>query len=212
MSHRSTTIYSFLVYLLLSSAYHCQPVQAGPPALVPRTGQTGCWDAAGSAIACATTGQDGDLRKGVVWPSPRFTNNGDGTVTDNLTGLIWLIDSNCFGGRNWSSSLTDAATLANGSCGLSDGSTAGQWRLPTANELRSLTCDQYKSPALPNAAGTSQWTAGSPFTGVQSNVYWSSTMSAADTANAWGVNFNDGGVYATNRAVTAYVWPVRGGQ
>ncbi len=46
---------------------------------VPRTGQT---------ISYAA-GDDGDLQKEVAWPKPRFTDLGDGTVTDNLTGLIW---------------------------------------------------------------------------------------------------------------------------
>ena len=36
-------------------------------------------------------------KKGVAWPNPRFTDNGNGTVTDNLTGLIWLKNANCFG-------------------------------------------------------------------------------------------------------------------
>ena len=36
-------------------------------------------------------------QKGVAWPNPRFTDNGNGTVTDNLTGLIWLKNANCFG-------------------------------------------------------------------------------------------------------------------
>ncbi len=35
-------------------------------------------------------GDDGALRKGTAWPEVRFTVNGDGTVTDHLTGLIWL--------------------------------------------------------------------------------------------------------------------------
>ena len=64
------------------------------PAPVPKTGQTTSY----------TTGDDGDLEMGVPWPSPRFTDKGDGTVTDNLTGLIWLKDANCFGGRTWISS------------------------------------------------------------------------------------------------------------
>lgn len=28
---------------------------------------------------------------------PRFTDNADGTVTDNQAGLIWLKDADCFG-------------------------------------------------------------------------------------------------------------------
>jgi hypothetical protein len=43
---------------------------------VPKTGQTTAYVA----------GNDGYLEKGVAWPDPRFTDNGDGTVTDNLTG------------------------------------------------------------------------------------------------------------------------------
>ena len=39
------------------------------------------------------TGHDGDYQMGVPWPDPRFTDNEDGTVTDNLTGLIWLEDA-----------------------------------------------------------------------------------------------------------------------
>src|SRR6184192_2353013 len=40
---------------------------------------------------------DSYLRRGVLWPDPRFTDNGNGSVKDNLTGLIWLKNSNCFG-------------------------------------------------------------------------------------------------------------------
>ena len=38
---------------------------------------------------------DGLLRAGIEWPAPRFTDNGDGTVTDSLTGLMWLKDGGC---------------------------------------------------------------------------------------------------------------------
>ena len=57
------------------------------PAMLPKTGQTTSYAA----------GDDGALQKGVAWPNPRFTDNGNGTVTDNLTGLIWLKNANCFG-------------------------------------------------------------------------------------------------------------------
>jgi hypothetical protein len=45
------------------------------------------------------TGDDGDYEHGAMWPDPRFTDNGNGTITDNLTGLIWLKDADCFGQR-----------------------------------------------------------------------------------------------------------------
>ena len=83
-----------------------------PPAPIADTGQKGCWDGLGAEINCAGTGQDGEFQAGVDWASPRFTDNGDGTVTDNLTGLRWLKDADCFGARSWSEALSDANTLA----------------------------------------------------------------------------------------------------
>ncbi|MFH0343306.1 MAG: hypothetical protein ACHBNF_14550 [Chromatiales bacterium] len=62
---------------------------------LPQTGQTNCFDSIGQEISCEGTGQDAELRKGTSWPNPRFTDNGDGTITDNLTGLMWLKDANC---------------------------------------------------------------------------------------------------------------------
>ncbi|HET9062761.1 MAG TPA: hypothetical protein VFO62_05685 [Candidatus Binatia bacterium] len=54
---------------------------------VPVTGQTTCYGLVdGLEIACASTGQDGELRRG---RERSFTDNGDRTVTDNLTGLMW---------------------------------------------------------------------------------------------------------------------------
>ena len=61
------------------------------PAGVPKTGQTTSY----------ATGDDGDLERGVELVTPRFTDNGDGTVADNQTGLIWLKNANCFGQRAW---------------------------------------------------------------------------------------------------------------
>lgn len=58
---------------------------------VPRTGQVTCYDTTGFTVDCAGTGQDGDLQKGAAWPDPRFTNQGDGTVRDNLTNLVWMV-------------------------------------------------------------------------------------------------------------------------
>ena len=67
----------------------------GGPCGVPKTGQTGCWDAGGTSIPCAGTGQDGEYQAGVS-VDPRLTDNGDGTVTDNLTELVWLTNADCF--------------------------------------------------------------------------------------------------------------------
>ena len=60
---------------------------------LPRSGQSNCFDGSGDVTDCATgigAGQEGHIQPGIEWPIPRFTKNGDGTVTDNLTGLVWL--------------------------------------------------------------------------------------------------------------------------
>jgi hypothetical protein len=170
--------------------------------VVEKTGQTTSY----------STGDDGDLQRGMAWPIPSFTDNGDGTVADNLTGLIWMKNANCFGGKNWNAALTAYNALADGTCGLSDGSAAGDWRLPNIKELHSLVHYGVYAPALPNTAGTGKWAEGDLFTGVQSDNYWSSTTLARYTYRAWVVNFNNGYVYHHDKNNTYYVWCVRGGQ
>jgi hypothetical protein len=88
---------------------------------VPKTGQTSQYDG---------ENDDGYLEEGVSWPTPRFTDNGDGTLTDNLTGLMWDQDGNQFGARTWAQAFDDIA-----------GHTAGNyndWRVPNEYERESL--------------------------------------------------------------------------
>jgi hypothetical protein len=127
-----------------------------PLALVPKTGQTTSYD----------TGDDGYHQAGVAIPNPRFTDNTDGTVIDNLTGLVWLKNANCFGEKVWATALTDSNSLNNGECGLTDGSDEGDWRLPNRFELESLLDLGNYNPALPS---------GHPFLYVQNHYYWTST-------------------------------------
>jgi len=184
------------------------------PAPVPKTGQTICYDSSGDIISCDGIGQDGDLQKGVAWPNPRFTDNGNGTVTDNLTGLIWLKNANCYGTRSWAQAPADCNGLNSGECGLSDGSVEGNWRLPSLFELESLRDMAYYNLALSNTAGTGQWTEGDPFNIVQSSYYWSSTTYAPYPSAAWIVSFGDGPVGGGGKLSGGpfCVWPVRGGQ
>ncbi len=203
-------------------------VISGPaiPAQVPRTGQTTCYDATGAVVTCGTgigLAQDGHLQLGVTWPNPRFTKNGDGTVTDNLTGLIWLEDLDCAQETmDWASALAFANTLFDGStdhnsldCDLSDQSAVGAWRLPNVRAMQSLVHYGFYSASLPDTAGTGQWAEDDPFQGVQTSdvFYWTSTPQASGTDQVWvvgmarGVTTNSDGDIGTN-----LVWPVRGGQ
>jgi hypothetical protein len=173
---------------------------------VAQTGQNGCWDESGVPIACAGTGQDGEYEKGVS-VAPRFMDNADGTVTDNLTGLIWLQDADCFGQQDWITALSNANTLASASDSctpdLTDSSVAGDWRLPNIKELQSLLDYGESEPALP---------AGHPFAGVQLDYYWSSTTAAGIPDNAWGALLNIGVVIIGDKTTNLSVLPVRGGQ
>jgi hypothetical protein len=180
------------------------------PARVGKTGQTGCFDNAGAPIPCAGTGQDGELRPGVAWPSPRFSDNADGTVTDMLTGLVWLKNADCFGSGGWIAALDFAENLASPACGLTDGSVAGDWRLPSINELQSLVDYGHSGPALSNAAGTGQWSSGDAFVNVQADHYWSSTSIEYVSSYAWYLYLYSGGVGGSDKISGQYfVWPVR---
>jgi hypothetical protein len=166
------------------------------PAPVQKTGQTTSFT--------ATAGEDGDLQKGVPWPAPRFTDNGNGTITDNVTKLIWLKNANAFGTRTWEQALADCNSLATGQAGLTDGSQAGDWRLPNMTEMCSVMDFSMYDPSLPS---------GHPFTGVQSSDYWVSTTYANNTGNAWVVSMLNGGThYGNAKSASRPIWPVRGGQ
>jgi hypothetical protein len=182
---------------------NCGP-SSGVPAPVPQTGQTMPFAA----------GDDGSIRAGVPWPSPRFTDHGNGTVRDNLTGLIWLKLATCFGDQSWQDALNAANALASGSCGLSDGSVAGDWRLPNIRELLSLVGFGFFNPALSNAAGTGKCTTTDcAFSGViLTSIYWSSTTIAdfSGPSFPWGMDLYFG--HTGNFSVSVgFAWPVRGG-
>ncbi len=141
----------------------------------------------------------------------RWCDNGDGTVTDMETGLVWLqnaswggeyafwVDSSIgINAHNRAAQLWDGSPWE-GSANLSDGSVEGDWRLPTLSELKGLT------------SGTELALSGSPraFTGIQSSSYWSSTASASRVFLAWDVSLYDGFVIDVLKTATHYVWPVR---
>jgi hypothetical protein len=165
---------------------------------LPKTGQTTSY----------AVGDDGDIQSGVDWPYPRFSDNGDGAVTDELTGLMWTKDAGtptvgaCSGGiKTWQGALDYAACLNTSNyLGHHD------WRLPNLNELISLVnAGQANSAVWLNTQG---------FTNTAS-YYWSSTTYAHGPGFAWYVGFCHGKVshYCKhNNYGSMYVRCVRGGQ
>jgi len=186
-----------LMLVLAAILAPCANVQAAP-ADVPETGQITCNDAAGAVIACTNTGQDGDLKAGVAWPSPRFVAGAGATaacVTDNLTGLMWVQAPNATN-VDWATALTTANNLT--LCGFTD------WRLPNIHELESLVNS--------GAANQAAFLNGQGFTGVAVLSYWSSTTGALFPDTAWLVLMSDGTVDTAQKLVGLRAWPVRAGQ
>lgn len=174
---------------------------------LPRTGQTTCYNASGSSIACAGTGQDGELQIGAAWPGTRFADNGDLTVLDNLTGLIWTKDgktpgtATCEPGgtKSWQGALDYMKCLnTNNYLGHND------WRLPNRKALWSLVhAGQNISANWLNLQGLSN---------VQADAYWSSSSVVGYTSDAWIVALYGGNVNDYHKSSSYYVWPVRSGQ
>jgi hypothetical protein len=146
---------SFLGWLFLGGPAPACPAAGEGPSGLPDTGQSRCFDDAGAEISCdsaACPGQDGRYATGCP-PEGRFTDHGDGTVTDRCTGLMWQRDTadvNGDGQANDDDSASWCAALAY----CEDLNFAGHddWRLPNVRELLSLAdygrLDQSIAPAF----------------------------------------------------------------
>ncbi|MBI5375601.1 MAG: DUF1566 domain-containing protein [Candidatus Schekmanbacteria bacterium] len=191
-----------LFYLIFLLCFSISYISGAGTIQLPQTGQTKCYDSSGNQIACEGTGQDGDIKAGVAWPSPRFINNGDGTVTDNLTGLMWTKNANLPNlglGKTWQQALDYVASLNSSNyLGFSD------WRLPNINELESLINADEPNSAI--------WLKNQFFMNVQWDRYWTSTTSADCGSCAWGLGIQDGKMSYFGKDALFYVWPVRAGQ
>jgi len=137
-------------------------------------------------------------------PATRFVDNGDGTVTvtDAYDQVTWLRDAACSeavggvargaGPLSWYQAMDWSLGLADGACGLRDGSRPGAWRLPTQTQLMHLQIDLAQAHT---------------FTNVQPGVYWSSWTYWADKAGA--VDLYTGQYFEDPKTSLRQVWPVR---
>lgn len=128
-----------------------------------------------------------------VFSSVRFVNNGNGTVSDTYTGLMWE-RSPVSTTMTWEDALTFANALSLG--GFSD------WRLPDQKELQSLNDVQHYQPSVDTVF----------FKGIQNATYWSSsTLKSAQPTRAWDMNLSFGIVSYDDKTTLQHVWCVRGG-
>jgi formylglycine-generating enzyme required for sulfatase activity len=122
----------------------------------------------------------------------RFVDNGDGTVTDLLTSLMWLKQP-----KTIAVGYTEAVDYCrnlnlNGHTG---------WRLPTIAEFRKLIDRKQRNPALPP---------GHPFTNVLTHIgYWSKSRHKFGPKYVYQMNLWYGKVGHIKKEENSVVWPVR---
>jgi len=127
---------------------------------LPDTGQTGDYT--------ATFGEDSDYAD----TPPSFTDNGDGTVTDNVTGLMWQQADG--GEMTWEGALTYAEALTLGG--------HGDWRLPFSHELFSILNHGSINPALDTSV----------FIASSAQYWWCGNTRIDDASRVWAANSGGG--------------------
>ena len=143
------------------------------------------------------------VRSGMVRQTNEFVNNGDGTVTDARTGLMWEQKTNDEGPNDkdldftWSEALSWIAFLnASDYLGYSD------WRLPNIRELASIIDFSRHIPSIDTNF----------FPNTQTSSYWSSTTDLFPVSNAWNVFFGSGDISWNSKSGKRYARAVRSGQ
>jgi hypothetical protein len=136
----------------------------------------------------------------------RYIDNGDGTVTDNATGLMWTKNA-YHGAMTWSEAVAYCDNLVTN--GYSD------WRLPSVAQIGGTAELDTLCRANGNPAGAWEGHVGTPFTGMRDGIcfYWSGTSHADHADHAWIVAMSNGDMGFSMKTYNHfYVWPVRGGQ
>lgn len=129
--------------------------------------------------------------RGTPFGSSTLVDNGDGTVSDTNSGLVWQQTS--LGEMDWESALNYCESLS--LAGYSD------WRLPSVNELISLLAYQGNPPLVDQSA----------IPAIASKHYLSSTTLSYNSAFAWSVSLKEGTVFVRDKSAAAPVLAVRGG-
>lgn len=160
-------------------------IQTGRASFVIVTGQTSSY----------YSGDDGYYQAGRPY---NYTDNWDGTITDNVTGLMWAQygdGAGCYNGGtlNWSPAITwaEGVTFA----------TYTDWRVPNIKELFSLSvADQMSGTPCINHAR---------FPNTVSDYYWSSTTSPSNTPCALCVDFGKNTMAVPGKQYPHYIRVVR---
>jgi len=131
----------------------------------------------------------------------RFVDNNNGTILDKKTGLLW---KKCCEGQNgnecnngelnvftWEDAIKYAKNINN-----ADGFAGNKkWRMPTLNELKTITDKSFNDPAIDLSI----------FPNTPSDYFWSSSSDIDNTDYAWGVNFCIGEDYNGGKQRLRYI-------
>ena len=174
------------------------PPPLTPTGLLPDTGQV--------TSLTSTFGEDHDY---TINP-PSYTLNGDGTTTDNVTGLMWQSSDDGLNYNWYEASGTPEATYNPEGivdvCGNLSLAGYSDWRLPTENELHGTINYENNNPSIDQTY----------FPNTMNDGYWSSTTHTFYVNEAWVVDFgfpfvDYGSVSYVSKTFSYFVRCVRGG-
>lgn len=189
--------------------------EAQPTGRLVKTGQNECTSGS-SVIPCAGTGQDGEFQSGLA---RSYTDNGNGTVTDDNTGLVWekLSDDSSIHDKDDLYTFFDAITVKVATLNASAFAGHTDWRVPNFFEILSLKVMNRPTPST-TARIAPEFNTGCVFgcsvltcSCVPSSgqaIHWSSTFGGA---GGWMVAFRSDLIDSIGTGATLTVRAVRGG-
>lgn len=132
----------------------------------------------------------------------RYVDNGDGTISDESTGLMWVRDPKAAGLEKrypWSQAIYRCEKLEY--AGHKD------WRLPNCNEILSIVDYSRFDPCIDTAFFEVGYVEGQST--KEEKVYWSSTTHAGNKNWAWALGSKAGFVDHGDKAIPLFIRPVR---
>lgn len=216
MNHRKLRSLSMIATLALGWAGSAGALD------FPASGQTISYTANKNdkILAPVAVPDDGAVQAGATLS---FTDNGDGTITDNNTGLMWEKKDDSGGLHDkdnnyvWSGTGTQETIWdwlddvnAEGSAGFAG---YNDWRIPNVKELQTLAHYGRVLPATSGVFNSNCVAGATVLTGscTAGPIYVSSTTWARSPSMAWGVRIQDGSLVASDKASGLYMRAVRGG-
>lgn len=121
--------------------------------------------------------------------SAAMQDNGDSTVTDLATGLVWQQkDANADNDdKSWADATSYCSNLVLGN--------KSNWRLPNIKELLSIIDYRVNNPAIDDAM----------FPSTLAEYYWSATSIASRNTDAWIIGFSNGDIVGSVKTISYYV-------